>query len=228
MQNPLKFGHRGAKGHLAENTIASIEKAIELGVDGIEIDVHRCASGELVVFHDFTLERMTNGFGDVSQHTLSQLKALKVSSQFTIPTLVEVLDVIDKKCVLNIELKGKDTATETCKLIDAFITYNNWKISDFLISSFDLEELKKARVLNENLRLGVLTEKRVPDILEFSNTVNAYSLNINYEMIDRKDVKLAHDNGLKIFVWTVNNIKSIELMKKYDVDAIISDVPDCL
>ncbi len=107
---PLKIGHRGAKAHSVENTIASIEKALELRVHGIEIDVHKCISGELVVFHDFTLDEMTNGSGEVAKHTLEQLKILKVKDQYEIPTLEEVLDIIDKKCILNIELKGKDTA----------------------------------------------------------------------------------------------------------------------
>ena len=80
-QSILKIGHRGAKGHLAENTIASIKKALDLGVDSIEIDVHRCASGQLVVFHDFTLDRMTNGTGEVSKQTLNQLKKVEVKGK---------------------------------------------------------------------------------------------------------------------------------------------------
>ena len=86
-QKILKIGHRGAKGYVAENTIASIQKALDFGVDGIEIDVHLCATGELVVFHDFTLDRMTNGTGEVSKLSLSELKQLKVADKFQIPTL---------------------------------------------------------------------------------------------------------------------------------------------
>ena len=93
----LKFGHRGAKGYLAENTIESIKKALELGVDGIEIDVHKCKSGELVVFHDFTLDRLTNGTGEIATFTLQELKELFILKQFKIPTLIEVLEVINKK-----------------------------------------------------------------------------------------------------------------------------------
>ena len=100
----LKIGHRGAKAHLAENTLESIEKAMEIGVNGIEIDVHLCASGELVVFHDFTLDRMTNGTGEVKKETLSDLKKLRVDGQYLIPTLEEVLNKVDRKCLLNIEL----------------------------------------------------------------------------------------------------------------------------
>jgi glycerophosphoryl diester phosphodiesterase len=124
-QNLLKIGHRGAKAHVAENTLASIEKALEFGVDAIEIDVHRCATGELVVFHDFTLDRMTNGSGEVAQHTLEQLKMLKIKDQYEISTLEEVLHVIDKKCKLNIELKGRDTALKTCEIVEEHIKTNH-------------------------------------------------------------------------------------------------------
>ena len=130
----LKFGHRGAKGYLAENTIESIQKALKLGVDGIEIDVHKCKSGELVVFHDFTLDRLTNGIGEIATFTLQELKELFILKQFKIPTLIEVLEVINKKCILNIELKGINTAEETVKTIESYIENQHWNYNNFLVS----------------------------------------------------------------------------------------------
>jgi len=228
MQKPLKIGHRGAKNHVVENTIESIEKAIEFGVDGIEIDVHKCASGELVVFHDFTLDRLTNGSGEVGIHTLSELKSLKVKQRFSIPTLQEVLTLIDKKCMVNIELKGKDTATETCKIIKHFIEEKGWVNNQFLVSSFQHHELEKVFQINPNLRLGVLTKASVTDALEFARTINAYALHPNYALLSRGNVKLAQDEGYKIITWTVNDDESIERITSYGVDAIISDNPDRL
>ena len=104
MKLPLKIGHRGVKAYCAENTIASVKKALELDVDGIEIDIHRCASGELVVFHDFTLDRMTNGTGEIHKKTWAELQSFEVSEGHKIPKLEEVLDVINKSCLINIEL----------------------------------------------------------------------------------------------------------------------------
>src|SRR5690606_22166251 len=109
-----KIGHRGAKGHLAENTQESIALALEMGVNGIEIDVHRCATGELVVIHDFTLDRTTNGEGEVATKSFEQLKELRVEDKYQIPSLREVLDLIEGKCFINIELKGRNTAKATC------------------------------------------------------------------------------------------------------------------
>ena len=104
MNSSLKFGHRGAKAYSPENTIASVKKALDIGVDGIEIDVHKCASGEVVVFHDFTLDRMTDGSGEIHKRTWEELQELKVKGAHHIPELEEVLDVINKRCIINIEL----------------------------------------------------------------------------------------------------------------------------
>ena len=92
------FGHRGAKGYVSENTLASFQKALDLNVYGIELDVHVCASGELVVFHDFTLDRITNGSGEIHNFSLEELKKLKVDGVFEIPTLEEVLNLVNRKC----------------------------------------------------------------------------------------------------------------------------------
>ena len=98
----LVFGHRGARGHVAENTLASISKAMELGVDGVEIDIFRCATGELVVFHDKTIDVLTNGTGYIVQMSLDSIKQFRVLGKEPIPTLTEVMDLIDGKIQLNI------------------------------------------------------------------------------------------------------------------------------
>ena len=92
-RNILNIGHRGAKGHVAENTLASIKKAIDLGADGIEIDVFKCLSGEIVVFHDKILDKLTSGTGLIEEKTLEELKKLRVlDTQEQIPTLLEVIE----------------------------------------------------------------------------------------------------------------------------------------
>ena len=225
---PLKIGHRGAKAHVAENTIASIKKALELGVDGIEIDVHKCASGELVVFHDFTLDKMTNGSGEVAQHTLEQLKSLKVNYQFEIPTLEEVLHTIDKKCMINIELKGRDTALAVCKIITYYIEIYNWQLKHFIISSFQHQELETVYNFNSQFRLGVLTKASVSDAIEFANTIYAFAIHPNVALVTKDNVSLAQDKGYKVLTWTVNDLPTIERVKMYGVDGIISDNPDLI
>src|SRR5690606_14315348 len=179
----LKIGHRGAKGYVAENTIESIQKALDFKVDGIEIDVHVCASGELVVFHDFTLDRMTNGTGEVGKSTLSELKKLKVSGLYHIPTLEEVLGIIDKKCLLNIELKGKYTASKTCETIQKYITDKNWTYQNFIVSSFQHHELEAVFKADKNISLGVLTKANIDEAMEFAETIKARAIHPNYALL---------------------------------------------
>ena len=106
---PLIIGHRGAKGYIAENTLPSIAKAMELGVDGIEIDIFLCKSGELVVFHDKKLDRLTNNHGYIESLEYDSIKKISVLGGYKIPTIGEVLKLIDGKVFLNIELICKNT-----------------------------------------------------------------------------------------------------------------------
>lgn len=221
----LKIGHRGAKGHVTENTLESIQKALDLGVDGIEIDVHLCASGELVVFHDFTLNRMTDGDGEIAKYTLKELKKLKVKDRYQIPTLSQVLLLIDKKCIINIELKGINTAKETCRLIDFFIEKKGWNYQNFIVSSFQSGLLESVYKINNKIPLGVLTDTNLEKAVSFAKTINAVSIHVDYTMLTQELVEKLQEN-YKVFVYTVNNLKPLERIKSYQVDGIISDYPD--
>ncbi|OIQ23355.1 glycerophosphodiester phosphodiesterase family protein [Lacinutrix sp. MedPE-SW] len=223
---PLKIGHRGAKGYVAENTLESINKALALKVDGIEIDVHKCKSGELVVFHDFTLDRITNGVDEVSKFTLQELKSLKVDGQYQIPTLQEVLKTINRSCFLNIELKGKNTAAKTVDIIEYYVLNENWEYSDFIVSSFQHQELKEVYSLNNKIPLAVLTKANLEEAITFAKTINTKILHPNFALLSESNVKRAQSNGYIINTWTVNTPKAIARMKKYKVNAIISDYPD--
>ena len=224
----LKIGHRGAKAHIAENTLESIRKAMDFGVDGIEIDVHLCASGELIVFHDFTLDRMTDGTGEVAKQSLSALKNLKVNGGFAIPTLEEVLDLIDAKCLVNIELKGKNTSHPACMVIKKYVDHKNWSYSDFIVSSFQHKELQDVFNMDKNVPLGVLTKANVEEAIEFAATIKAMAIHPNYALLTADNIEQTQKKGYKVYTWTVNDNDAILRMKNYGVDGIISDVPDRL
>ena len=226
--NLLKIGHRGAKGHLAENTLESIEKALHFGVDAIEIDVHRCKTGELVVIHDFTLDRTTNGSGEVAKKPLTELKTLKVEEQFEIPLLTEVLDFIKGKCSINIELKGLNTATATAEIIKNKIASGDWSYKDFIVSSFQKNELFQMRKLDENVPLGVLSKASVTEAIELGKLLNASAIHPSLGIITRDNVKASHKAGFSVNVWTVNEPEDIQRMREFGVDGIISDFPDRL
>ena len=224
--NPIfKIGHRGAKGHAPENTLESIEKALKLGVDGIEIDVHRCASGELVVFHDFTLNRMTDGTGEISQHKFKDLSKLKVTGNSKIPTLAQVLALVDNKCLLNIELKGKDTAKEASRIIKFYVDKKGWDYSNFIVSSFHRYLLEEVKDINNEIPLGVLTDTDLDKAVAFAKKINAVSIHPDFTMLTEENVPVLQEN-FKVYTYTVNNLKPLARVKAYGVDGIISDYPD--
>jgi len=223
----LKIGHRGAKGHVTENTLESIQKAIDLGVDGVEIDVHLCASGELVVFHDFTVDRMTDGTGEISNLSLKELKKLKVKSRFQIPTLSQVLLLVNNRCLVNIELKGLNTAKEACRLIEFFVTKKGWDYNNFLVSSFQEDLIETVYKTNKEIPIGVLSHTNLESSLKLAHSVLAKSIIVNYTMLTVNMVAKIKEKH-QVIAYTVNNLKPIERIKTYEVDGIITDFPDRL
>lgn len=225
--NPIVIGHRGARGYSAENTLISIQKAIEMGVDGIEIDIFRCATGELIVFHDKSVEKLTDGFGYIEQMSLDEIKKLNVLGQGKIPTLKEVLNMIDGKVFLNIELKGTNTSFLTHQLLNSYFKNSNWKSEKIFISSFNWDELRAFYQLNKELKIGVLIDKDDPlKAIPIAKELNAYSINPEYILLTKLNVKKIKAENFKVFTWTVNEIIDINKMKKIGVDAIITDYPD--
>lgn len=222
----LKIGHRGAKGFVTENTTESIQRALDLGVDGIEIDVHRCKSGELVVFHDFTVDRLTNGSGEISSFTLSELKGLNVENKCKIPTLIEALDTINNKCLLNIELKGQDTVLTTAKIIEDYVINSDWSYKHIIVSSFEHNLLVQLHEINKDIPLGILTDTNLKEALRVAKQLNAVAIHPNFTMLTKAIVAEIKAKGFKVYTWTVNEYKDIERMRHYMVDGIISDFPD--
>lgn len=224
----LKIGHRGAKAHMAENTLASFRKALEMGVDGIELDVHACATGELVVIHDFTADRTTNGTGEVSKLTLNELKSLVVEGMHVISTLDEVLELVNRKCRVNIEMKGRHTAKPVSEMVNNYVKNKGWRYDDFIVSSFQREELQVMSSINANIPLGILTQASVSQAWEWADEFSAKALHPHFSLLTESNVKKAQAAGFKVYTWTVNEPEDIARMKLYNVDGIISDYPERL
>ncbi len=228
MNNFLKIGHRGAKGHLAENTLESIQKALSIGVDMIEIDVHKCASGELWVIHDFTLDRTTDGSGEIAKKNADVIRDLKIEGRYKIPLLTEVLDLIEGKCQINIELKGLNTAGPVSNIVKQKVADGKWQYSDFLISSFQKNELFETRKLDEKVPIAVLSKASVPEAIEIGKMLKASAIHPSLGIITRDNTKLSQEAGFRVNVWTVNDREDILRMIDFGVDGIISDYPNRL
>ena len=208
----LKIGHRGSMGYEPENTLLSFKKAIKQKVDMIELDIHTCKSGELVVIHDPKVNRTTNGKGFVSKKTIDELKKFDAGKGETIPLLSEVLDLVNKKIKVNIELKSDKTIIPLNKLILQYIN-EGWNYNHFLISSFDFKALLKLNRLNPKIRIGIIPSKSSDTLSKFTSKIAAYSIHINKDYVSKKIVREIHSSGLKIFVWTVNSVKEIKRIK---------------
>ena len=215
-------------GHVLENTIESVQKAIELNVDGIEIDVFKSKTGELVVYHDPFLSRLSNSNAFIEQISLDSIKKIELIGGDFIPTLKEIVDIIPEKIFLNIELKGQDTAFETNKIIINYLNTYNFPVSKFIISSFRWDELKKIRSINKDIPIAILVDSlyKIDDAIKLAKQINAVALNPNKEFITKEIVNKIQSKNIKVYPYTINTPRNIRKMRSMGVDAIITDYPE--
>jgi len=217
-----KIGHRGAKGYIAENTLDSFQKAIELGVDGIELDVHLSLDGQVMVIHDDTIDRTTSGKGLVKDFSAAELEALGI------PTLEAVFELVNQKCVINVELKTFETADKVTELIESFVIEKNWNYIHFIVSSFDWNALQQVRFLNDNIPLGVLTHTDVTLAFAFAKFIKAKAIHPYFHLLTKENIQQMQAKNFKVYTWTVNEPEDIIFVKSLGVDGIITDFPDRL
>ena len=216
-------GHRGAAELEPENTRLSIQKAIDLSVDQVEIDVHLTRDQHLVVIHDATVDRTTDGQGVVADFTLVEIKRLDAGKGECIPTLQEVIDLVRGKVVLQIELKGPDTAEPVVRAVE-----RNSIESEVLLTSFVHERLREARQLNPSLALGALWSNPPADACEQAIDMGAEAIHIQHQNIDAQLVRKAHAHGLQIRAWNPDTVEEIQRAIDLGVDAVGSNRPDLL
>jgi glycerophosphoryl diester phosphodiesterase len=214
----LKIGHRGAKGHEAENTLVSFQKAIALGVDMIELDVYLSKDNHPVVIHDKTLDRTTSGHGLVADFLATELQSLGV------PTLETVFNLVNNQCEINIEIKVIEAVDRVLQLINSS-TFDKRKL---LLSSFDWNALREVRIQDRSIRIGVLTETDITLALAFAKFIKAYSIHPYYHLLTDENTQKIQTNNFKVFPWTVNESEAIIFVKSLQVDGIITDFPDRL
>jgi glycerophosphoryl diester phosphodiesterase len=220
------IGHRGAAGYEPENTLRSIRRALDLGVDGVEVDV-QLVDGELVIFHDSKLERTTNGRGYLSRQTFAALRALDAGLGEQIPTLREVCDIMRGPAFLNIELKGRGTAAPVAALIERLVKEEGRSYADFLVSSFSVRELKVFRLEGTcEIPVGLLLARPTHFWRRIARLLNAATVNPSARFVSEKMVEQAHAQGWKVFPYTVNVPEQIRRMREMGVDGVFTDFPD--
>lgn len=224
----VKVGHRGAMGHKLENTFGSFKKAIELGVDMIELDVRLCKSGELIVCHDKRVDRITQTTGYIADKTLKELKGLTLKNGETFCTLREVFNCINRRVKIDIELKGEGTAYPVAQLIEEYVHQHGWSYDDFLVSTYFHYMLKEIKTLVPQVPLAAILEGILIDYAVFAQNLGVNVVVGHYNQINQAYIDDIHARGMKIFIHGANEIVEIEEMKTLGVDGIISNYPDRL
>ena len=218
----LRIGHRGARAYEPENTLRSFRRALELGVNAIEFDVRRTKDGELVVIHDNKVDRTTDGKGLVNELTLKEIKELNTEKGEKIPTLEEALDFLDRKVKLLIELKETGFEDKVLEVIKSKGLEDN-----VIIISFHEEALRRIRELSDKIEIGLIYVKHKNPIKAALSLKAQYLLPL-YRFTHSTLIKKAHENGLKVIVWTINTLEEAQEYARKGVDGIASDKPDIL
>ena len=218
----LRIGHRGARAYEPENTLRSFKKALEIGVDAVELDVRKTKDNHLVVIHDADVKRTTDGEGLVSELTLKEIKEFSAEKGEKIPTLKEILAFLDEKVKILIELKDEGVENQVLSLV-----HENGQQKNVIIVSFSEEALRKVRELDKEVETGLIYVKHKNPIKAALALKTSYMLPL-YRFTHTANVQKAHENGLKVIVWTVNKPEEVAEYAKKGVDGIASDKPDII
>lgn len=216
-------GHRGAAGLEPENTIRSFKRALELGVDQVELDVHLTKDRRLAVIHDTTVDRTTNGHGHVGDLTLEEIRKLDAGKGERVPTLQEAIDVVRGRAILQIELKGLGVEEAVVKTVE-----ENRIVDEVILTSFRHYMVKRAKTLNPRLSTGVLFLCIPMDAPRLAIDAGAEGLHANVNYIDAHLVEDGHRYGLKVRAWNTDDPEQMRWLLGLGVDAIGSDRPDIL
>ena len=213
MSNFLVIGHRGCAGVLAENTLVSVRAAVDSGCEMVEVDVWLC-EGRLMVIHDETVDRTTDGVGKVDEFLLSDLRELDAGGGERVPFLEEVLDICLGKCVVNVELKGPGTGKVLVNLLG-----DRDGVDSVVVSSFDWEMLREVRVLNEGVNIGVLVDKKelLGAAISMAAKLDAVSVNPWVKFLTKEVCQEIKGAGYECYVFTVRIEE--ELNKVLDCEA---------
>lgn len=224
----VAIGHRGAMGYEPENTLRSLRKALELDVDIIEFDVHLLKDGEVILMHDDTVDRTTNGKGFVSDMTLSEIKKLDAGKGEQVPTLQEAMDLIDGKSKVIIEISGfLSTAQKVAEIIRYNVEQRNWRYEDIMVSSFNHPELQRFKKLLPEIKIGANTSGVPISYAQFAKEVEADFLTTeNIYLANDSFIKHAHEHGIKFYLYTLNTFEYLARYEEFGIDGVISNFPD--
>ena len=226
-ERPLVIAHRGASGQRPENTLPAYELAVEQRADMIEIDLHSTSDGVIVITHDEDLDGL-GGQGEIAAHTAEQIRALDAGDGERVPTLDEVLDGFGHRVPFNLELKrskeGPYPGLEAAAL-EALHSRN--LLPSMLFSSFFDPVLQELRTQSTHARIGFLVSPRFPQkSIERAKAVGAEALHPEVRLVDADLVKAAHDEGMAVYSYTVDDVDVMKRLIDLGVDGLFTNYPD--
>ncbi|NQU77745.1 hypothetical protein HQ544_03550 [Candidatus Falkowbacteria bacterium] len=231
MSKIFKFGHRGASGHFPENTMLAFNKALEMGCDGVELDGSFTSDGHVVIIHDETLDRTTNGKGLVIETSLKNIQKLDAGQKEKVPTMEHTLDwAKQKSCLVNFEIKDSNMVDKVAHAIISRRLQNQ-----VFVTSFLHPEIVKLKNKNPGLKAGFIFDhyplrpfQIVKQAKENNLTVLSMKAEWVFKWVGENIIDLAHDAGLKVHIWGANDKSSVSRMQAMNVDAIITNYPELL
>jgi glycerophosphoryl diester phosphodiesterase len=234
MRVPWIIAHRGAAGHAPENTLVAFERAVELGTGFIETDLHLTRDGQFIAIHDGTLDRTTNGKGTVHEFTLAEIRKVDAGLWYDrsymgqrIPTLEEVLEFGRKHdVVFYLEVKYEAAWGMHHALVAAL--QKSQSAARTVVISFDPKTIAAIRSLDASLMIGILVEDPKVDAVKAALDVGARQLCPKSTLVTKKLVEQAHEAGLQVVTWTVNQVEEMHSVIATGVDGIMTDFPDRL
>ncbi|MBX9704313.1 MAG: glycerophosphoryl diester phosphodiesterase, partial [Silvanigrellaceae bacterium] len=236
LKPPHIIGHRGAAGYAPENTLASFKKAKELGVPWVEFDVKETDDGVLILMHDDTFERTTNGQGDVARSLWSDVKRYDAGSFFSpefrgerVPSLLEAFECLENLGLgANIEIKpclGREVRTAVA-IANTIVTHWPKSLPQPLISSFSIESLFACKQVQPQLNLGILFERLPINWQHLTIQLKFRTLHINERHLTKENANFIHEKGYPILVYTVNSNERAQELFSWGIQSVISDFPD--
>lgn len=236
ISKPLVIGHRGASGIAPENTLAAFKEALGQGVNMVELDVHLTKDDQIVVCHDQTIDRTTNGAGTIREMTLEEVQSFDAGSWFgeafkgeKIPTLEEVINLFPEDVWINVEVKNFYGGRLGEVLADLLKRTN--RLETVVVSSFYHKDLVRFKENSPEVLIGILYNGRdIYDHVAYAQSlpVQVYSLHPSFKEIPESDIKKALENDIKIFPYTINEPDDMTLLIEQRVTGLITDYPDRL
>jgi glycerophosphoryl diester phosphodiesterase len=237
IKQPWIIGHRGYPARYPENTLIAFQAAIEAGVTMIELDVTLSRDRKVVVIHDATLERTTNGYGTVADHTLAELKQLDAGSWFDpkytdqrIPELSEVLDLVKGQAYVNIEIKpGAYEAHHPPDAIEKQVVemlIQKDLVGTCMISSFEANILEQVEALQRKPAIAFISETPADKAtVRMCIRLNTFSWHPDQRIVTRNQVMQMHAAGIKVFPYNVDTLADFNRMRNMKVDGVITNDP---